>query len=84
MPLTNDDLTKIANLVNSAKDDVKDYVDKKFDEDLYTHPVLVKIQDMLDKILGNQIKDKQDLDLVNSRVGNHEERLEALESNSQN
>lgn len=41
-----------------------------------------KVIDMLDTILGNQMKDKQDLDLVSARVGDHEDRIQKLESKS--
>jgi hypothetical protein len=38
-----------------------------------------RILDMLDTILGNQVKDRQELDIVSSRLSNHEGRIQALE-----
>lgn len=38
-----------------------------------------KVLDMLDTILGNQVKDKQELDMVTARVSNHEQRIQKLE-----
>ena len=78
MSLTNDDLTKIAKLINLSKDEVKAYVDEKV-ADL---PSKQDFFDRTDQILGNQVKDKEEIDLVNSRVSNHEERIQALESDN--
>lgn len=80
MSLTNDDLTKLANLVNSANNslrtELKDYIDEK----VAILPSKDDFFDRTDQILGNQVKDKEEIDLVSARVSDHEQRLQALES----
>lgn len=54
--------------------------DGSLDEKLSNHPRLVKMYNMLDKVLGNQVKDKDELDIISSKVYDDlEPRVTALE-----
>lgn len=80
MPLSNDDLNKISNLLKLTENRIKSYVDEQLKETASDLPSKNDFFDRTDQILGNQRKNNQELELVSAKVSNHEEGIQNLEA----
>ena len=94
MSLTNNDLTKISELMQSNLRDYQgrlvSYIDKrltdfekKIEVEINQLPTKEEFNSKTDKIIGNQVRDRQELDLLSSKVYDDiEPRVKALETTS--